>query len=604
MKSNVLKRTAVAASLAVAAAIAAPAQAAFIVNENTVEGNWFSDPSNISIDFDYIPTPTLGGTTGVLFVVLYTFDGAGNPLWLSTSFPVTEGQFSFQNQDLFRFTGGTWNARAANTPVQPRFGQISITFNDCAEATVSVTPATGSNLNALNNLRVIKSETGIAGFRSQGCVYTQPFTACPAGTTAVPNQARTCLLTGTQTQPVRLTNAATYLLQGKVQIGGALTTNAQTGLGVVNNPTTITIEPGTLIRGATGGLDYLQINPGSRIFAEGTPDAPIIFTGPTEDSGSWGGVVLAGLAQNNAAAVVGGPAAFEADPTTLWGGNNDGDSSGVLRFVQIRNAGRVISGNVELNSLTMGSVGSGTVIEYVQTHNGLDDCFEFFGGTVNAKYLVCSRGNDDGLDFDVGGYRGRIQYALVTAGGNADTSDGSCVESDNNAQSLNALPRANPTVSNMSCVGRAAPNWRRQLRIRRGSAGQYWNSVLANQPNGECLTVFDTATFDQINNGALQIRGTSLLGCATNFGAADAGLTTQVQNWFNTAGWNNSTGTLAGNLNGIFPVVGGGLDGSAAALPANDPFFDKVGFRGAFGAPPARDWTIGWTFPGSIGNSN
>jgi hypothetical protein len=604
MKLNAFKRTAAAASIALAAAFAAPAQAAFIVNENTVEGNWFSDPSNISIEFDFIPTPTLGGTSGVLFVVLYTFDGAGNPLWLSTNIPVTEGQFSFQNQDLFRFTGGTWNARTANTTVTPRFGQISISFDTCSEATVTVTPAAGSNLNALNNLRVIKSETGIANFRSQGCVYTQPFTACPAGTTPFQGQPRTCLLTGTQTQPIRLTNSATYLLQGKVQIGGPLARNADTGASVVSNPTTITIEPGTLIRGATGGLDYLQINAGSRIFAEGTPDAPIIFTGPTEDSGTWGGLVIAGLAQNNAANPAGGPAAFEADPTTLWGGNNDADSSGVLRYIQIRNAGRVISGNVELNSLTLGSVGSGTVLEYVQAHNGLDDCFEFFGGTVNAKYLVCSRGNDDGLDVDVGGYRGRIQYALVTAGGNADTGDGSCVESDNNASSLNALPRANPIVSNMTCVGRAAPNWRRQIRIRRGSAGQYWNSVVANQPNGECLTVFDTATFDQITAGALQIRGTSLLGCATNFGAADAALTTTVQNWFNTAGWNNSTGTLAGNLSGIFPVVGGGLDGTAAALPANDPFFDKVNFRGAFGPAPARDWTIGWTFPGSIGNFN
>jgi len=353
MNLSVLKRTAVIASFALAGAIAAPAQAAFIVNENTVEGNWFSDPSNISIEFDYIPT---GGVNGTLFVVVYTFDGSGNPLWLSTNFPVIEGQFSFANQDLFRFTGGTWNARTANTPVTPRFGQISVTFNSCSEATVSVVPAAGSNLNALNNLRVVKSETGIAGYRSPACVYTQPFTACPAGTTAVAGQPRTCLLTGTITQPVRLTNAATYLLQGKVQIGGPLLAN-----GTVQNPNTITIEPGTLVRGATGGLDFLQINPGSRIFAEGTPDAPIIFTGPTEDSGSWGGLVLAGLAQNNAAATPGGTAAFEADPTTLWGGPNDGDSSGVLRFVQIRNAGRVISGNIELNSLTMGSVGSGTV---------------------------------------------------------------------------------------------------------------------------------------------------------------------------------------------------------------------------------------------------
>ncbi len=594
MKPSVLKRTAAVAAFAVAGLFAAPSEAAFIVNENTVEGNWFSDPSNISIEFDYIP---LGGVNGVLFAVVYTFDGSGNPLWLSSTIPVTEGQFSFTNQDLFRFTGGTWNNRTANTQVSPAFGKISITFNTCSEATVSVTPAAGSNLNALNNLRVIKSETGIAGYRSPGCVYTEPFTACPAGTTAVSGQPRTCLLTGINTQPIRLTNSATYLLQGKVQIGGPLPTNGQP-----QNPTTITIEPGTLIRGATGGLDFLQINPGSKIFAEGTPDAPIIFTGPTEESGSWGGLVVAGLARNNAASVPGGTAAFEADPNTIWGGNNDADSSGVLRFIQIRNAGRVISGNVELNSLTMGSVGSGTVVEYIQSHNGLDDCIELFGGTVNVKYFVCTRGNDDGIDIDTGGYRGFIQYALITAGGNADPSDGSCVESDSNAQSFNAQPRANPIVANMTCIGRAGQNFRRQIRLRRGSAGQYWNSVIANQPSGECLTIFDQATFDQIPAGLLQIRGTSLLGCTNNFGAASADLTAQVQTWFNTAGWNNNTGTIAGNLDGLFPVRGGGLDGTAAPLPADNPFFDKVNFRGALGPSPARNWTIGWTYPGSVGS--
>lgn len=598
MLSRLITKAALAASLAAAAAFAPSAQAAFLVNQNTVEGNWFTNPSNVSIDFDYIST---GGANGVLFLVVYTFDNTGNPLWLSSSIPVTEGQFSFTDRDLFRFTGGTWNARTANAATQPRFGTISLTFNSCAAATVSITPAMGSGLNALTNLTLRRGETDIAGFTPPSCVYRTEFTACPAGTTAVTGQARTCQLTGTITQPVRLTNAATYLLNGKVQIGGALTAEGQ-----VITPTTITIEPGTLIRGATGGLDYLQINPGSRIFAEGTPTAPIIMTGPTEESGSWGGLVIGGLAQNNAAAVAGGPAGFEADPTTRWGGNNDNDSSGVLRYIQIRNAGRIISGNVELNSLTLGSVGASTVLEYIQAHNGLDDCFEFFGGTVNAKHLICSRGNDDGLDFDVGGYRGRVQYALITAGGNADVTDGSCVESDNQATSFNATPRARPVVANMTCVGRAtAPNFRRAIRIRRGSAGEYWNSVVSTFPAGsDCLTVFDGATFDQITAETLQIRGTTLLDCASPFAGSDAGNTTLVQNWFNTAGRGNATGTTALNISGVFPLANGVLDNTAVALPAADPFFEKVNFRGAFGPAPARDWTLNWTFPGSVGNFN
>lgn len=589
MTLKTLKRSALAA-LVLGGAIAAPAQAAFIISEASVEGAWFNPAqSGRGALVDYIPA---GGSNGVLFTALYTFDTTGQPVWLTLQAPVVEGQFALTNVPVLRTTGGAFATQSPTVP-STQVGTASITFNSCDDLRISLTLSTAGlpNLPANQAVDLQFSRGGLGGAQ---CVYTQPFTACPAGTTAVANQPRTCRLTGTLNQTVRLSNNATYVIDGKVNIGTPLQQNqgpTQTG--------TLIVEPGTLIRGGGGALDFLVINPGSRIFAEGTVDAPIIFTGPTETSGSWGGLVVAGLATNNNASQAGGTAAFEADPTLVWGGNNDNDSSGVIRYVQIRNAGSVVSANVELNSLTLGSVGAGTTLEYIQVHNGLDDGYEFFGGTVNAKYLVVTQGNDDGLDFDVGGYRGSIQYAYVQAGSNADTADGSCVESDNNAQSLNASPRARPRVANLTCVGNAAaPNFRRQLRIRRGSAGEYFNTVVAQQPSGECLTVFDTATFDQITANALTIQGSSLLGCATNFAGSDAANTTLVTNWFN-GGAGNNTGALTGNISGRVPVGGGALDGTAVAPPTGG-FFDRVPYRGAFGPAPFRDWTLGWTYPGSI----
>jgi hypothetical protein len=595
MNFKSLKRSALAA-LVLGGAIAAPAQAAFIVSEASVDGVWFNTTrEGRGAQVDFIPGFVAGSPNGILFITTYIQNDAGAPTWLALQVPsVTEGQFSFANVPVTR-SAAAGNAFGTDTPGVPpaTIGTANVTFNSCNDMQIQFTITTAGVANLPQN-QAVTLNLSRGGIPAPSCVYTQPFTACPAGTTAVANQPRTCALTGTLNQTVRLSNSATYVLNGKVNIGTPLQTNSaptQTG--------TLIVEPGTLIRGGGGALDFLVINPGSRIFAEGTVDAPIIFTGPTETSGSWGGLVIGGLATNNNANQPGGTAAFEADATLIWGGNNDQDSSGVLRYAQIRNGGNVVSGNVELNSLTLGSVGAGTVLEYIQLHNGLDDGVEFFGGAVNAKYLVVTQGNDDGLDFDVGGYRGSIQYAYVQAGSNADTADGSCVESDNNANSLNATPRARPRVANLTCVGNAAaPNFRRQLRIRRGSAGDYFNIAVAQQPSGECLTVFDTATFDQITASALTIQGSSLLGCATNFAGSDSANTTLVTNWFNN-GTANNTGALTGNINGRIPVQGGALDGTAVAPPVGG-FFDRVPYRGAFGPVPYRDWTAGWTYPTSI----
>src|SRR5262249_41290736 len=140
-----------------------------------------------------------------------------------------------------------------------------------------------------------------------------------------------------------------------------------------------------------------------------------------------------------------------------YGGNNDEDSSGALKFVRIEYAGFKLSDNNEINGLTLAGVGRGTTLDYIQVRMVLDDCFEFFGGTVNASHLACQYPQDDGLDWDFG-YRGKIQFAIVQQDPNTyDDMNG--IEADNGANSTEwkKLPASNPTVFNVTLCGPGKP---------------------------------------------------------------------------------------------------------------------------------------------------
>ncbi len=175
------------------------------------------------------------------------------------------------------------------------------------------------------------------------------------------------------------------------------------GFVFVEDGVSLTIEPGTVVRGKPGqgeNASALIVAQGGRIFAEGTRENPIIFTAEADDvsdpfdlpldtRGLWGGVILLGKAVINTSTGVG---AIEGIPTTeprgAYGGSDDSDDSGVFRYVSIRYGGTDIGAGNEINGLTMGAVGSGTVVEYVEVYNNQDDGFEWFGGTVNSRYLV------------------------------------------------------------------------------------------------------------------------------------------------------------------------------------------------------------------------
>ncbi len=183
----------------------------------------------------------------------------------------------------------------------------------------------------------------------------------------------------------------------------------------VKNNATLTILPGTIIRGDKLTQATLIVTRGAKIYANGTAANPVIFTSNeapgTRLPGDWGGLVLLGLAKNNQPGGVANIEGIVPTTDTQFGGNFDNDNSGSLTYVRIEFAGIALEPNKEINGLTCGSVGSATVIDYVQITSSGDDSFEWFGGTVNCKHLIAYRGLDDDFDTDYG-YRGKIQFGL------------------------------------------------------------------------------------------------------------------------------------------------------------------------------------------------
>jgi hypothetical protein len=288
------------------------------------------------------------------------------------------------------------------------------------------------------------------------------------------------------------------------------------GLVYVDNGATLNIEAGTVIRGdeqVAGSA--LVVQRGGKIFANGTPCNPVVFTSNksagSRKKGDWGGLILLGRAPNN---TPGGDQAIEGiaqpNPRVFHGpqGNpQPNDNSGTLKYVRIEYGGFVFQPNQEINGLTMGSVGAGTTIDYVQVSFTNDDAFEWFGGTVNCSHLVAYRNLDDDFDTD-NGYNGLVQFALgvkdpaISDDPPISTSEG--FESDNDATGTANTPKTAARFYNVTqigafrCSGNGGPvvqppvvtlpdhsdGFRRGARIRRNTEIQIWNSILMNNWRG------------------------------------------------------------------------------------------------------------------------
>ena len=285
----------------------------------------------------------------------------------------------------------------------------------------------------------------------------------------------------------------------------------------------LTIEPGTIIKGTDYSYDLsksatgssMVVKMGGKIFAEGTKDEPIVFTSANKPSkrqpSDWGGIIILGKAKNNLGTMsiegVGAP----------HGGDNDDDNSGILRYVRIEFAGYPFSADNEINGLTLGSVGSGTTIDHIQVSYCGDDSYEWFGGSVNAKYLVAYHGWDDDFDTD-NGFSGKLQFLLgVRDPKIADQSNSNGFESDNNADgSATPTPRYTTAVfSNVTLIG----------PMGQGTNFENYdgNYPAANLPVGATRYIdgygwsLTTSSVERIRTGifqaAMQIRRNSRLSC-------------------------------------------------------------------------------------------
>jgi hypothetical protein len=246
------------------------------------------------------------------------------------------------------------------------------------------------------------------------------------------------------------------VLEGTIDKSTTLTKGKYTlkGYVYVNNNATLTIEAGSVIVSDVTEKGALIVERGSRLIADGKADQPIIFTSGKSAGqrapGDWGGIILLGKAPTNRPLT---PAPIiEGGVNRPYGGTDPNDNSGILRYVRIEFSGVAAEPNSEINGLTLGGVGAGTILENIQVSYGADDSYEFFGGTVNAKNLVAFGTYDDDFDFDFG-FTGKIQYAVSLRDKPADTDQANGIECDNDGSGTTATPYTKPYLSNLTLIG-------------------------------------------------------------------------------------------------------------------------------------------------------
>lgn len=340
------------------------------------------------------------------------------------------------------------------------------------------------------------------------------------------------------------------------------------------------IEEGVTIKATRtidGQPDYIIIEQGGKINANGTKDKPIVMTSSKETPGAWGGLHICGKAPINLA---GGKGKSEIGDA-VFGGSDPADNSGVLRYLRLEYTGFAFSETKESNGLTMYGVGSGTTIEYVQTYKGADDGFEWFGGTVNAKYLVSTSSEDDSFDW-TDGWVGKGQFWVAyqdqTAAGADGTANGDClIEADNREDNFGNTPVSNPTLANLTLVGNNDTNkQQRGIRLRAGTYIQLYNTLVVGKPQSVTIATDETANSFLDNKSHIE------------YLFADHGfIYEKVADLDLKSKTGNAIDQEIKFTNGYVGVVAGGKDLSA------DPFFAKTDYKGA--VPADNDWTKGWT---------
>ena len=362
---------------------------------------------------------------------------------------------------------------------------------------------------------------------------------------------------------------------------------------------TLTIEPGTIIKGDKSTKATLIIKPGAKIIAEGTSAKPIVFTSNqakgSRNYGDWGGLVILGKATVNKT-----PATIEGENISTFGGSDDNDNSGILKYVRIEFGGIAFETDKEINGLTLGGVGKGTTIEYVQVSNNGDDGFEWFGGTVNAKHLISYKNLDDDFDTDWG-YSGNVQYGLAyrdpKIADQCSCSNSNGFESDNDSSGSDAKPQTSCKFANISVIiaeGTPDAKYNSAFRLRRNTALSIYNSLAIGAFHKGGLQLEEAAAQANFVNDKSDFRGLILGGMTKGIASGDEAKLNEASRKNNFAA---DIATLGLNANykaatgkpGLLPVSGSTLLTAGVTLPTG---FEANTVVGAFGT---TDWTDSWT---------
>ena len=384
-----------------------------------------------------------------------------------------------------------------------------------------------------------------------------------------PNVVEGGTLQGTLTQNTTLKSGSQWVLKGYVYVPDGITLNIESG---------VTVKSDVAEKGA------LCIERGGKIYAEGTESSPIVFTSGRPEAerapGDWGGIIILGKATTN-----------KVDPTIeggigrTYGGTDDNDNSGILRYVRVEYAGIAAFPNSEINGFTFAGVGRGTIVDYCESYYANDDAFEFFGGTVNCSHLIAVGTADDDYDFDFG-YSGTIQYAISKRDpafvDGVDAGNG--IECDNDGTGSAATPITKPNLINFTLIGpndpTAKPNHNLAMRWRRNTNFLVSNSIFYGYMKGG---------FSIESDGTAQsfIDGTSKM----------------TNNWissYDTTNLVKSGSTLLPKSAMAAKTI---LSGTILNTGKNKPFDDKFQTLGtgtlvdpSWGAIPANlgNWTLNW----------
>lgn len=345
----------------------------------------------------------------------------------------------------------------------------------------------------------------------------------------------------------------------------------------VKSGAVLTIEEGvTIVAKNDDIVDYILIEQGAKINAQGTATNPIIMTSEKKSAGAWGGLHVCGKAPIN---VTSGVSKSEIGDA-IYGGTDVADNSGIMRYIRIEYAGYAFSEEKEGNGFTFYGVGNGTIAEYLQAYQGSDDGFEWFGGTLNVKYLVSTSNSDDSFDWTEG-WCGKGQF-LVAYQEDMSTLGYDCdalIEADNNSKDATATPISHPVLANITLVGNNSADGKRGIRLRAGTHVSLYNVLVKGKPKS--LTTQTPETESSLVNG------TSILDYVyleKTVVSEDNGYSEEL---FLASG-NNQI-----NQNIVFTNHYKGTIEGGKNMTEVDPFFSNAPYKGAV-VSSTTDWTTGW----------